>query len=123
MTFNDNGSLFESFFKPLSFIAMSKFPIPSLLKRMFKTPFLEEIPSIFIISVLSLNNSFTDIFKFNSPIDTNVSPKNGALLIINNLSKVRVAFGKLLNKLKLASANETLASTFSLIAASILAFI
>ena len=107
----------------LSFMAISKFPIPSLLNKIFSLPFRDEIPSICIISDLSFINSLTDILRFNSSIATKVSPKNGVLLTINNLSKVTVALGKFLNKLIFASANDTFASTFSLIADSILAFI
>ena len=43
--------------------------------------------------------------------------------MITSFSKVTLALGKFLNKLKSASAKETLASTLALIASEILAFI
>ena len=78
---------------------------------------------MFIGSFFPLKSSLIDIFKFNSPNAIKVSPSNGALLIISKLSIVTLASGKFLNKLKSASAKDTFASTFSLIAAVILAFI
>ena len=89
----------------------------------FTTEFLVDKASMFKGSSLPLNNSLIDIFKFNSPNETNVSPSNGALLMITNFSIATLACGKLLNKLKSASANETFASKFSLMVAAIFAFI
>ena len=86
-------------------------------------PFLDETPSIFIGSSSLLKSSITDIFKFNSSKATNVSPANGALLIMESFSIETLAFGKLLNKLKSASLKATLASTLSLIDFKILALI
>ena len=123
LIFNANGLLSPSSFLFLSFKAMSKFPTPSLLKIIFIKPFSVEMASIFIDSSLPLNNSFIDIFKFNSPKETKVSPLKGALLIINNWSIETFACGKLLNKLKSASEKDTLASTFSFIASVIFALI
>ena len=70
-----------------------------------------------------LKSSLMLIFKFNCPSETKVSPSKGALLIMTSFSIPTVAFGKFLNKLKSASAKLTLASTLSLIASAILAFI
>ncbi len=75
-------------------------------------PSLELIPSIFIASLSPLKSSLIDIFKINSPKETKVSPSKGALLMMANFSIVTFALGKLLNKLKSASAKLTLASTF-----------
>ncbi len=86
-------------------------------------PFFEVIPSIDIASSLPLKSSLIDIFKFNSPNEIKVSPSKGALFIMTNFSNVTFAFGKFLNKLKSASAKETLASTLALMASEILAFI
>ena len=124
LIFNANGLLFPaSAFFSAFFKAMSKFPIPSLLKIMFINPFLVEMASMFNGSFSPLKSSITDIFKFNSSNATKVSPSNGALFMIDNFSIETLALGKLLNKLKSASANATLASTLSLIDLAILAFI
>ena len=90
---------------------------------MLINPFFEVIPSIAIASSLPLKSSLIDIFKFSSPNEINVSPSKGALFIITNFSKVTFAFGKFLNKLKLASAKETFASTLALMASAIFALI
>ncbi|MNT05837.1 hypothetical protein D3C72_1404760 [compost metagenome] len=110
------GLLLESsFLSFLSFMAISKLPTPFLSKRILITPFFEEKDSIFIGSPSLLKSSLIDIFRFTSPAYTKVSPSNGALLMILNLSMVTFARGKLLNKLKSTSLNATFASTFSLI--------
>ena len=74
-------------------------------------------------SSFPLKSSLMDIFKFNSPNETKVSPSKGALLMMTNFSTVIFAFGKFLNKLKSASAKVTFASTLLLIACEIFAFI
>ena len=110
-----NGLLsFVSSFGLSSLIAMSKFPTPSLLKRILAFPFFTEIAFKVIGSFSPLNNSVTDICRFNSSKATNVSPTNGALFIMTSFSIPTFALGKFLNKLKLASSKVTLASTFSL---------
>jgi len=52
-----------------------------------------------------------------------VSPSKGALFMMSSLFTETFAPGKFLNKLKSTSANDILASTFSLIASNTFAFI
>src|SRR6218665_552 len=123
LIFKDNGSLALSSFLSLFLSAMSKLPMPSLLKRILMTPFLDEKDSIFIGSSLPLNNSLIDVCKLVSPNETHVSPSNGALLTISNFCTETFACGKLLKRLRSASANDTLASTSLLMASAIFALI